>query len=204
MSTEFRMPLLDKTVYTVFGVALLLVSVYHESLNPYLNFNSELILQGQYWRAFTGHMAHLNLKHGLMNVLGFWTCCYFFNDVYKLRHFFVWWLVGTPLLSACMLLFDGPLSNYVGLSGMLYGWLMFAIIAGFLTQPKLHLLGFIVLAGRITWEQTSHYDTHYLLDSIGGVVYVNAHFYGTLIGTVMAVIVLCFQHFSTNKQDDSN
>jgi len=201
--TTTPMPALDKAVYLVFGIVLLVLSLGHEMLNPWLHFSSEKILAGEYWRAFSGHMAHLNLQHGLMNVLGFWACCYFFSDVYRLRHFFVWWLVGTPLLSACMLLFDGPIGYYVGLSGLLYGWLMFAILAGFRSQPRLHLLGFVVLAARVTWEQTAQYDTAYLMDTVGGIVYVNAHFYGVLIGAAMAAFVLCFHALATDEHNGS-
>lgn len=202
MSTT-PMPTLDKVVYFIFGAALLALSVGHDALNPWLHFSSEKIQAGEYWRAFTGHMAHLNLRHGLMNVLGFWACCYFFSDVYRLRHFLLWWLLGTPVLSACMLMFDGPIGYYVGLSGLLYGWLMFAILVGFRTQPRLHMLGFFVLAARVTWEQTSQYDTTYLMESVGGIVYVNAHFYGVLIGTAMAVFVLCFHALAIHQQHGS-
>lgn len=177
-------------LYVVFGVLLLVISQLALWVNPYLHFNTELILQGQYWRLYTGHFAHLNFSHGLMNVLGFWACCYFFADVYRLRHFGVWLLFGAPLISLAMLWFDPPLYYYVGLSGLLYGWLMFAIIAGFRTQPWLHGLGLGVLVGRVIWEQTPSYDTGYLLESIGGLVYVNAHLYGAILGLVAGVVVL--------------
>lgn len=201
MITKERMAILDKAVYAVFGGLLLVLSVYHEAVNPWLSFSTNKILAGEVWRVVTGHMAHLNVQHGLMNVVGFWACCYFFSDVYRLRYFFVWLLLGTPALSVLMLYFDAPIQHYVGLSGMLYGWLMFAIIVGFRTQPRLHLLGFIVLAARVTWEQTSQYDTAYLMETVGGIVYVNAHFYGVLIGTVMAAFVLSSHALSTHKQN---
>ncbi len=176
--------------YLLFGVALLLLSAVGRTLNPWLQFSTELIHQGEYWRIYTAHLGHLNVTHGLMNVLGFWACCYFFADVYRLRHFMIWLLLGAPAVSAAMLWIDPPLAHYLGLSGLLYGWLMFAIVAGFRTQPWLHGLGFAVLVGRIGWEQTPHYNTGYLLESIGGLVYVNAHLYGTIFGLVMGVIVL--------------
>lgn len=188
-------------VYGLFGGILLLLSALAPWVNPYLHFNTELIQQGEYWRVFTGHLGHLNFTHGLMNVLGFWACCYFFADVYRLRDFVIWLLLGAPLLSLAMLFFDPPLHYYLGLSGLLYGWLMFAIVAGFRTLPWLHALGFIVLVGRVAWEQTPGYNTGYLLHSIGGVVYVNAHLYGTIFGLTLGlafclmrgVIVLSFR-----------
>lgn len=176
--------------YVVFGALLLVLSQLALWVNPYLHFNTELIQQGQYWRLYTGHFAHLNVSHGLMNVLGFWACCYFFADVYRLRHFSVWLLVGTPLISLAMLWLDPSIHYYVGLSGLLYGWLMFAIVAGYRTQPWLHGLGFVVLMGRVLWEQMPSYDTGYLLESIGGLVYVNAHLYGAILGLVAGAVVL--------------
>lgn len=178
--------------YFLFGVVLLALSAAADKLNPWLQFSTELIQNGEYWRIYTAHLGHLNVFHGLMNVLGFWACCYFFADVYRLRYFAIWLLLGAPAVSAAMLCFDPPLPHYLGLSGLLYGWLMFAIVAGFRTQPWLHGLGFVVLAGRIGWEQTPGYNTGYLLDNIGGLVYVNAHLYGAMFGLIMGLIVLSF------------
>lgn len=177
-------------LYVSFGVLLLVLSLLAAWVNPYLHFSTELISQGQYWRIYTGHFSHLNFSHGLMNVVGFWACCYFFADVYRVRYFGIWLLFGAPLTSMAILWLDPSLHYYVGLSGLLYGWLMFAIVAGARTQPWLHGLGFIVLTGRLVWEQMPSYDTGYLLESIGGLVYVNAHLYGAIWGLVAGVIVL--------------
>src|SRR5699024_12595641 len=100
--TTTPMPALDKAVYLVFGIVLLVLSLGHEMLNPSVHFSSEKILAGEYLRAFSGHMAHLTLQHGLMNVLGVWAGGYFLGDVYRLWPFFVWWSAGTPLLSRVM------------------------------------------------------------------------------------------------------
>lgn len=177
-----------------FGLLLLALSAAAPWVNAPLQFSSALIEQGQWWRLYTAHFVHLNLHHGLMNVLGFWACCYFFHDVYRWPHFLVWLLVGPWVVGLAMWWLDASIPHYVGLSGLLYGWLMLAIVAGFFTQPLLHALGFVVLAGRLVWEQTPNYNVDYLLNSIGGVVYVNAHLYGGLFGLILGVIMLSFAH----------
>lgn len=193
----------DIACYAIFGAVLLLLSLLHELVNPWMHYNTAAVESGEYWRIVTGHLSHLNIQHGLLNVAGFWTCCFFFSDVYKLSHFAVWSILGPVVVGLAMYFFDDPVNYYVGLSGLLYGWLMFAIIAGFRTNPGLHLVGFLVLAGRIVWEQSPIYDVNYLMDSIGGVVYVNAHLYGTLFGTTMALFVLASQFQDTTARKTS-
>src|SRR5690606_25970616 len=110
----------------------------------------------------------------------------FFTDIYSRRLLGLWLLVSPLAVSLMMLWVDRAGGPYVGLSGILHGWLVMALLLGFRTHPRLHALVLALVAGRLVWEQMPGYDAEYLRDWIDGRVYVNAHLYGALSGVALA------------------
>ena len=160
-----------------------------EQVNPLLRYDQEAIAAGEFWRLATAHFVHLNLWHLALNLGGFLLCCYFFVDVYDRRLFFLW-LLTAPLVGMAIYFIDQAPGYYVGLSGILHGWLVLALVVGFRTHPWLHAGVLLIVAGRLIWEQTPDYDRDYLQPWIAGEVYVNGHLYGALAGLLLSLTVL--------------
>ena len=169
-----------------FSLLLATLGLAHTWVNPHLEYVRALMLDGQLWRLYSAHFVHLNHWHMLMNLGGFLLCAWFFTDVYDRWLLAAWLLVSPLLVSGLMLCVDQASGPYVGLSGILHGWLVMALLLGFRTHPWLHALVLALVAGRLAWEQSPGYDVEYLRDWIDGRVYVNAHLYGALSGVLLA------------------
>lgn len=185
------------------GFALLLagLGLFAEQVNPWLDYREQAILSGQWWRLLTCHLVHINLWHTGMNLSGFLLCCYFFSDIYS-RGVFLTWLASALPVSFAFLFFDNISGSYVGLSGVLHGWLVLALVAGIRGNPWLHSLVLALVAGRLTWEQLPGYDVDYLRAYIDARVYVNAHLYGSLAGALIGVVLLWRRIGGTGERPD--
>jgi rhomboid family GlyGly-CTERM serine protease len=167
-------------------VALMLgLGLFHESVNPWLEYQRSEIANGQWWRLITGHLVHMNLWHLGMNLTGFVLCWLFFPDLLTRRRLWLWLGLSIPLVSAGFWFLDPGSRGYVGFSGVLHGLLVMCLLTGLSGHPRLHGVMLALVVGRLTWEQMPGYNVNYLVDTIGGSVYVNAHLYGSLVGAVL-------------------
>lgn len=175
----------------ILGLAalMLVLGLFHDVLNPLLEYRRSAIADGQWWRLVSGHLMHLNLWHLGLNLSGFLLCWYFFPDILTRRRLWLWLLVSIPWVSAGFWFLDQELQGYVGLSGILHGLLVMCLVGGWRSHPGLHSLVLLVVAGRLCWEQMPGYDVDYLRHFISGSVHVNAHLYGALIGAVLGGVV---------------
>ena len=172
----------------IFAFLIAGLGVFAEQVNPWLDYREADIRAGQWWRLATSHLVHINLWHMAMNLAGFLLCCYFFTDIYT-RRIFVAWLGCAPVLGILFLLFDDMPGSYAGLSGLLHGWLVLALVAGFRGHPWLHGLVLALVSGRLIWEQMPGYDVDYLRDYIDASVHVNAHLYGAFLGLLIGLFL---------------
>ena len=81
---------------------------------------------------------------------------------------------------------------YVGLSGVLYGYLIYLLLNGFRLAPLISTIGLVGIISKIIWDQTPLADTQATAELIGGAVAVNAHFYGGIGGLFTGFMVLFF------------
>lgn len=175
----------------VIGLSLLMLvlAICHDSVNPWLGYDRLAVLDGQVWRLLTCHFVHLNLNHFLLDDAGFLLVWWIFRDVLT-RRLLWWWLAISTPVCGLVLLADSSLYGYVGLSGILHGWLVIALVAGWRTSPLLHGGMLAALAAKLLYEQTPAYDIGYLAHLIHGNVYPLAHLEGALAGLCIA-LVLC-------------
>lgn len=165
-------------------------------VDPWLEYQRSALEQGQWWRLWSAHWVHANLAHALLNVSGFVLCCLVFSDLYRRHTLLLWWLLTPPLLSAALWIGDGLEGPYVGLSGVLHSWLLWALVVGLPGHPRLHGVLLLALGGRLLWEQLPGYDSGYLSAWVPGSVYVNAHLYGAVLGLVGGLASLVWRRRS--------
>lgn len=193
-----------KLKWHVFALAAAMLALgappLNELLVPWLRYDRALVEAGQVWRLLTCHLVHFNHWHLLMNVSGFVLCWFFFVDVLTRARLWLWWLVSSLLVGVAFYLFDTTLQRYVGLSGILHGFLVLCLLLGWRSNPWLHTLVLAVVIGRLTWEQMPGYDVYYLRDVIGGRVHVNAHLYGSVVGAVLGGSLCLTTHLQQKRK----
>lgn len=152
-----------------------------ESLSELLQFNRDLVINGEIWRMLSGNLVHLGWSHSLLNIMGLLLIWGLFSRFYTGRQ---WWaLIALSFLATTLglLLLNPELSWYVGLSGSLHG----LFIAGCLAEARLKsTMGFIMLiaiVAKLGWEQASG-PLPGTSDMAGGNVIVDAHLYGAISG----------------------
>ena len=115
--------------YTVGLAALLIVMAVFQAMPQWhstLTFNSEQVMS-QGWPLLTAHLLHLDWTHALFNALGLLVIVVAWRHLFSAR-----WLINAVMLSAVttsLLLWLLPWEvQFVGLSGVLHGLLMYALL----------------------------------------------------------------------------
>lgn len=153
-----------------------------------LRFDRSGIEAGQLWRLLTGHFVHLGWPHLVLNALGLilvWLLC---GRAYSIA---AWCLViGTAVaaVDAGLWYCDPALEWYVGLSGLLHGLLAAGIVTLVIGGSMEMLVLGLLLVAKLAWEQLQGPMPG--SDALAGAaVVVNAHLYGALGGTVVALVL---------------
>ncbi|HET8731009.1 MAG TPA: rhombosortase [Moraxellaceae bacterium] len=167
--------------------ALFIVLALWRGSDDALCYQRELMAQGQWWRAFTGHFVHLNLSHALLNSSGAVVMAWVLRREIPARD---WWRITlvAPFVISLGLWFKQPsLVSYVGFSGVLHALLYFGVLRLIPVAPGLALTVLAVLVGRQVWEQTAAYNPDYLRGLIHGRVMPDAHLFGALTGSALGL-----------------
>lgn len=116
--------------------ALALLSACWVHALPALQWQRDAIVDGQYWRLLTGHLAHINLRHLLVNLLGLSLIYALFWD--RLTRLEGLTLILTSAFGVSLMLFirEPALLWYAGLSGLLHGLWAACAGAAFLRRPQ--------------------------------------------------------------------
>ncbi|MDP2570953.1 rhombosortase [Vibrio penaeicida] len=167
-------------VVTVFLIAMVIAE--YPAFQPWLPWNADLILNGQWWRIVTGNLTHTNLNHLMLNAASFAVIAFFF------RYTASWLslLIVVPLISILIGigLLASDMYQYAGFSGVLHGIFAFYAITETIQGRKyssLLILGILIKVGWETWVGPSA-DTEALIEAK---VATEAHIAGTIIGLIL-------------------
>jgi rhomboid family GlyGly-CTERM serine protease len=147
----------------------------------WLRYERAAVLDGEVWRLLTGHLVHLGWAHLAMNLAGLGLIWLLFGRVYSALQWTVLFVACALGISLGFMLFRPELVWYVGLSGVLHGLFVAGAVAGIFAGYRAEwlLLGLLVL--KLFWEQ--YFGPLASTEQmIGGLVIVDAHLYGALIG----------------------
>ena len=150
----------------------------------YLEYQRGAIFMGQYWRLWTGHFIHLSWNHAALNALGmFFIYCLFHAELRTVRMMSLVCLlpgcVGGILLGGF-----GSLHDYLGMSGVLHGLLLYFLLNTCHYPLALRTGVLVILLVKVLWEQSGFYNAQELAHFIGGPVATQAHLAG-VIGSMM-------------------
>ena len=150
-----------------------------------LDYNRELIINGEYWRLISGNFNHTNIYHLLLNlgalaVIGGLHYRYYSSGAYTSLILLLSTGVGVGIL------WLSPSTQlYVGLSGILHGMI---IVGAILDITKHYYSGYILIIGtiiKVINEQlfNSPIEMSQLIDAK---VLTEAHLYGLVTGLIIA------------------
>ena len=139
------------------------------------------IESGEYWRLVTGHLVHLGFGHLWPNLAALAIIGLLFEDVFRSAD---WLRVGAASAAAIDLGLYALEPNvvwYVGLSGVLHGYVAAGALALIVRREKLGAVLAICVAAKLTFEQVVG-PVPFTAESVGGPVVVAAHLYGVVGG----------------------
>ena len=161
------------------------LSLLPESGQQALEYQRDAVLSGQLWRLFSGHLLHLNGFHLAMNLAGLWLIWLLFLSR---EGFVALCLYRMPALlfgvSLALLAFSPDVAWYRGLSGILHGLLVLALIHQCESQRFTGGVLLALLCAKIAWEQTlgAAPGSEALIE---GRVIVDSHLYGAIWGGII-------------------
>jgi rhomboid family GlyGly-CTERM serine protease len=189
---ETRLGALPTLAWLVPGIVVLCALTLLLAGDPgreWLRFDRAGIAAGEVWRLLTGHLVHLGVSHTLLNLAGLILVWFLVGRAYAWQQW-LWVMAGSIAAIDLGLWFGAPsLEWYVGLSGLLHGMLAAGIVAGLPGRSAETLLLAVVVAGKLAWEQFAGPLPGSEATS-GGAVIVDAHLYGVIGGTLVALVLI--------------
>jgi rhomboid family GlyGly-CTERM serine protease len=156
-----------------------------QELRLLLQYDRAGLQAGEAYRLLSGHWVHLDWHHALLNVTGLWLLALLEAGRASLRSQLLRCLLLCFAVGAALYVFDPELDWYVGLSGVLHGLFVMALVHLLYRQrDPVALVVLMGLIGKLAWE---HYHGALTQGLLQTPVIVAAHGYGALAGLVYAV-----------------
>lgn len=173
-------------------LGILLTALLEPQSGEALRFSRDAIDQGAWWLLFTCHWVHLGWEHTLLNGAGLLLITLSFQWELAPKTDIPAFLVCSLGTGLGMYLWSPDIHWYVGLSGVLHGYLLHYLIQGFRLQPGLALVVTLIVIGKIIWEQSPWADTTATEAMIGGRIAVDAHMFGGITGFCYGLFAYIF------------
>lgn len=173
------------------GLASFLLELAGDSGRLWGRYDGALALHGEYWRLITGHVVHLGWTHLWPNLTALALMGALFEDLFDATTW--WWVAGSAAASidVGLFLFENDVEWYVGLSGVLHGFVAAGALLALLRGQSIGGLLALGLVAKLTWEQAIG-PVAFTAANVGGAVIVAAHLWGAagglLAGAVTSVV----------------
>ena len=146
-------------------------------------YQRDALENGQYWRLVTAHLVHLGWGHLWPNLAALAIIGALFDGVFRNAD---WWrvsLVSAAAIDVGLYVFDPGVLWYVGLSGVLHGFVAAGAFALCLRRQMFGIALAIGLCAKLTFEQLAG-PVPFTAAAVGGPVVVAAHLYGAAGGVL--------------------
>ena len=167
-------------ILAIFGVCVALAAGGDE-LRELGRYQRDAIENGEYWRLVSGHLVHLGFGHLWPNLAALVVIGALFEGEFRNAD---WWRVSLASAAAIDLglyVLDPAVDWYVGLSGVLHGFVAAGALALLLRRQMLGAALAVGIGGKLLFEQVVG-PVPFTAESVGGPVVVAAHLYGAAGG----------------------
>lgn len=145
------------------------------------------LADGQAWRIMTGHFVHLGTGHFLLNAAGVVLVALLVAGEFRPLEWAAFSIAALAGIGAGLWVFNPALAWYVGLSGLLHGWLAAGIVGLLVNRRPDGWPLAALLAGKLALEQWMG-PMPGSAETSGGPVVVDAHLYGAVAGAAAALL----------------
>lgn len=150
------------------------------------------IEQGEAWRLLTAHLVHLGPGHLVLNLVALGLIGVLFDEVLTAADWLAATVAGALAIDLGLYAWNNDVGWYVGLSGVLHGYVVAGALLLAARQSRLGLALLAGVAAKIAWEQYAG-PIPFTQASAGGPVVVAAHLYGAFGGAAAAAIRLALR-----------
>lgn len=158
-----------------------------EQATVWLNYQRSEVDNGQFWRLLTANIVHLGGWHTLLNLASLWLISFIFLPLLTRAHWMLWFFVLFIANILAMHLWLPDLSNYVGMSGALYGLIAACAVAEFRLGVKISGILLVLVGLKIFAPQllgvVAEYDSW-----LGGTVVEESHIIGYIQGLILGLV----------------
>lgn len=158
------------------------------ALRALLRFEPEAVAAGQWWRLLSAHWIHLSPMHAALNACGLALCWALADASWTLRRLVVRMALLGLVISLLLWAFSPQTRDYVGLSGVLYGLIVWILLpAALLRRERMATLVLAMVLARLFWQSWVGPDP---LEEqlIGGHIVTRAHWFGVFGGLAGALV----------------
>jgi rhomboid family GlyGly-CTERM serine protease len=155
-----------------------------------LRYETAALADGQWWRLLSAHWVHLSWAHAAINACGLLLCCSFADASWTARRLLAC-MGSLAVLVSLLLWFTSPqVSDYVGMSGLLYGLIVWILLSSVLLRRDLPAATVLLLVmGWLAWQSWAGPDPREQ-KLIGGYIVTQAHWFG-LLGGILGALNSC-------------
>lgn len=186
-------------IHGIVLIAILMLSIFQPLSGDWLSLDQSKVKIGhEWWRLITGHLVHLSWNHTLLNCAGLTLIAVIFTpttgssipSIATSKMVIIFYLLSSIITSVCLLTFEPNIQNYFGLSGLLYGLIIFYFICDIKENTIFSIAALIMIISKIFWDQIHSGNDHLTAELIGGPVAASAHLYGGIGGFISALAAL--------------
>lgn len=178
--------LLDWAPVVTLLVICLLLAFGGDEMRRLGRYDRVALQNGEYWRLISGHLVHLSWAHLWPNLAALAVIGALFDDTFRARDWVLAGLVSAAAIDAGLYVLDPHVQWYVGLSGVLHGFVAAGAVEWILRRQTLGWVLAIGLVGKLIYEQTV--GAMPFSTGLGGDVIVAAHLYGAASAAAWAAV----------------
>jgi len=154
---------------------------FDNQLSHHLAYDRTHLINGEYWRVFTGHFFHTNFTHLLFNTFAIILLWALHGQFYTNKHYILLFIFSASVISSTIYWLDPQMERYVGLSGVLHAFFVWGALHDIKHKDK---TGYLLLLGvllKIVHEQVygASNDISALIEAS---VAIDAHLWGAVAG----------------------
>jgi rhomboid family GlyGly-CTERM serine protease len=141
------------------------------------------------WQWLTSSLVHVGWMHWLLNILNLAAVIFLFQEAWTVPRFVLLFAASSLSIVVGLYVFSPDVAQCVGMSGVLYGLVIYGALRTFARQKFLSGVALLYVTGKLFADKTiNHYmGVDLLLGNIS--VAVDAHWYGAIMGCVFAMFV---------------
>jgi len=166
-----------------------IVAILGDTGRTWLSYDRPEIAAGELWRLLSGHFVHLGNSHLVWDAAGFLLVWYLVGQSFSRMQWLTVFLVTIVGIDLGFWFLEPNLSWYVGLSGLVHGFLAAGIVGSLKSgRVDMWILGAALIA-KLVYEALVG-PLPGSAESSGGAVIVVAHVYGAVAGAIAAAVIL--------------